>query len=764
MEQGERCHSNGIRGYGNPSDGVMILGISPGREELRLGKPMVGQSGKLIDAILLACGWHRDKVYATNVCCFPSDEPTFQEIMMCRPRLLGEVDDFRPKLMVLLGRIVSDLFFPNRKFGSVRGSLDWYEPWATTVLPTYHPAAILHGANEAITRGIVRDFAKIPEFFAAPPRPLVEFSCVTDPARAQAIMDSLPAVSASEAAGGRFITLDIEAFIDKDEDGAVPIEEKVRCFSISDGVTTWWFPGELATQIKWRTDINWTYHHGAFDTISLAETIGVLLPIRHDTMLMSYALDERGGVHKLKTLAREYEGAGFYEESPHKKWKDKLEDVEWTRTYNSKDAAYTARLADRFYAKMQADNMLGVYNDLLIPAANTYRLMQRNGIFVNKERYKQLASEWIPLLYEKEARLKKMVGEMGGDPTLNLGSTQQLGKFLFGTLRLPGGPSTAAPVLEALHDNLEPGLGRDFITALFDLRHLEKAVNTYLVGAWDDIKNSGRIHPSPLIHGTVGGRCSYSPYAINTLPRSTSENPYLSRIRWLFTAPDDDHILLELDYSQAEIWTAWMYCDDPQMGADLRSGDFHTKSAQFVYQVEKPSDEQRSDGKRTTFGMFYGIGDEKLARQTNKEVHEAALFKQRWNARYPGYQKYKTRTVREAEQTGEIVTLTGRKRRFPIIMDTSMVNAIINYKIQSTAHDYLMSSIIEAYPVVDGMGGQIWLDGHDANLMCVRKDNVREVALKVKDIMEKPRFPGLPPIPAEAKIGFSWGEMRKLGL
>lgn len=755
-QQGERCHSNGIRGFGNPDEGVMILGISPGHEELKLGKPMVGQSGKLTDAILAATGWHRDKVYATNICCYPRDEPTFQEIMSCRPRLLGEVDDFKPKLIVLLGRIVSDLFFPNRKFGSVRGSLDWYAPWATHVLPTYHPAAILHGASEIITRGIVRDFSKISSFFSAPPRPTVTFSCVSDPLVAQQVMDALPS--------DRFIALDIEAFMDKDEDGAVAIEEKVACFSISDGAQTWWFPGELATQIKWRTDLQWTYHNGAFDTISLAETIGVLLPIKHDTMLMSYALDERGGIHKLKTLAREYEGAGFYEDSPHKKWKDKLADTEWTRTYNAKDAAYTARLASRLHANMQADNVLGVYNNLLIPAANTYRLMQRNGIFVNKERYKQLASEWIPLLYEKEAALKKQVAQLGGDPDINLGSPKQLGNFLYGTLRLPGGPSTAAPIIEELADGLEPGNGRLFIHALIDLRHLEKAVNTYLVGAWDDIKNSGRIHPSPLIHGTVGGRCSYSPYAINTLPRSTSENPYLSRIRWLFTAPDDDHILLEIDYSQAEIWTAYMYCEDEQMGADLRSGDFHTKSAQFVYQVEKPTDEQRSDGKRTTFGMFYGIGDEKLGKQTNKSTYEAGVFKQRWNARYPGYQKYKTRVIREAEQTGEIVTKTGRKRRFPLMMDHSYDNAIINFKIQSTAHDYLMSSIIEAYPVVDSMGGQIWLDGHDANLMCVKKSNVREVAIRVKEIMESERFPGLPSIPAEAKIGFSWGEMTKLRL
>lgn len=750
---GERCHHEGIRGHGDPSYGVMILGISPGREELRVGRPMVGQSGKLIDNILDACGWSRSKVYATNIVCYSREEPSLAEIMSCRPRLLGEVEDYKPKLIVLLGRIVSDIFFPNRKHGAVRGSIDYYKPWNTYVLPTYHPAAILHGANELVTRSIVRDFSKIAEFFSAPPRPNVDWMVVPDADVGQRILNGLP------RGRGDYIAIDIETLIDKDEDGAVAVEEKITCFSISDGTRTYWFRGELARQLIWPMDVQWTFHNGQFDTIALAESIGVMLPIVHDTMLMSYALDERGGVHKLKNLAREYEAAGFYEEhATAKRWADKLGDVRWTKRYNSTDSAMTARLAGRFHKKMIDDDVLRVYDNLLIPASNVYRLMQRNGIYVNPDRYKQLAKEWVPLLYEKNLALQARCGELGGDPLINLGSTKQLGAFLYGTLRLPGGPSTAAPILELLEDE------HDFIKGLLDLRHLEKAVNTYLVGAWDDIKSTQRIHPSPLIHGTVSGRASYSPYAINTLPRSTSENPYLSRIRWLFTAPDDDHVLLEVDYSQAEIWTAWMYCADRQMGEDLHSGDYHTKNAQFIFGVDVPTSEQRSDAKRTTFGMFYGIGDEKLANQTNKTVAEASAFKRKWKARYPMYQIYADGMWNDAVNEGEIVTLTGRKRRYPILMDTSARNQIVCTPIQSTAHDFLMSSIIEAYPVVDKMGGEIWIDGHDAMLLSVPKERVQEIARVVVSIMEKPRFPGLPSIPAEAKIGFSWGEMHKLTL
>lgn len=750
---GPRCHPGGICGYGNPEHGVMLLGISPGREELRTGLPMIGQSGKLIDSLLKTYGWHRDKCYATNILCSPSEKADFTEIMQCRPRLQREVEMTKPKLVVLLGNPVTELFFPNRKPGAVRGMIDWYPAWETHVLPTYHPAAILHGAAEFIVRDICRDFAKIAEFFDTPPRPEVAFNIVTSLAEAQFIMDHL--------SHDVYVALDIETRMDREDDSNVPVDQNIVCFSISDGDSTWWFPGALAKQLVWRQDVRWTFHHGQYDTMVLYDETGVLLPIKEDTLLMSYALDERGGQHKLKKLSREYEASGFYEEhSSLTKWNDKLLDEAWTQQYNAKDTAYTARLASRFCIRMADDNMTYVYEKLLLPAANVYRHMQHNGIFLNKERYSFLAGEWIPLLHQKNEAIKQTVASLGGDPHINLGSPKQLGNFLYGVLRLPGGPSTAAPILEALSEE------HPFINELLDLRHLEKAVGTYLVGAADDIKKSGRLHPSPMLHGTVGGRVAYSPYAINTLPRATSENPYLARIRWLFTAQDEDHTLIELDFKQAEIYTAYAYCQDSNMGDDLASGDFHTRNATFIYGLPREliSDEQRSDAKRTTFGMFYGIGAFKLAKQMNKPVADAEEMQAAWRARYAGYVKWGDSVVKQVLSEGEVTTKTYRKRRFPVPLDTSIINAAVNFPIQSTAHDALLLAIIEAYPILDKMGAKIILDNHDAMLIESPKSIAMDVARQAASIMEEVRIPGMVRIPAEVKMGYSWAEMVKVQL
>lgn len=764
---GPSCCPGGITGYGAVDSGVFIVGISPGKNELLTGRPMTGPAGKLTDNILKACGWSREKTYATNIVCTENQEPSLPTIMQCRPRLFAEVREFKPKLLVLLGKTVGELFFPDRKFGNVRGVLDYYAPWGVHVLPTYHPASILHNAGERVTRDIIRDFSKIAQFFDTPPNPEVKFQIITELNTAQAILNIL----SREASDSNYIAIDVETHLDKDVDDTVLIDERVVCFSISDGLNTWWFPGELITQLEWPLNLNWTFHHGMFDTVALAEAIGVMLPIKHDTMYMSYCLDERGGYHALKTLARENEAAGFYEEHPTaKKWADKLADLPWLQRYNSRDSAYTARIAERLYDRILTDtvtpfdrghetgSLLDVYNKLLIPGANVYRLMQQRGIYIDVERYTALLREYVPMREACEEQLRDLTGRLGGDVNMNFASPKQLGAFLYGTLRLPGGPSTAAPILEAL-ENIE-GEGAEFIAALIDLRHIDKVLNTYMVGAWDDIRKTRRIHPHPGLHSQVTGRVSYSPYAANTLPRETNDNPYLAKVRWMFTAPSQDHVILLIDFKQAEIYSAWLYCQDKNMWDDLQSGDFHRSNASYIYGIPKSqvTSGQRSDAKRTTFGAFFGIGDAKLAKQTDKTLIETRVFKEAWRDRYPGYVNYTKSVVNEAKATGELTTIPGRKRRFPIITDDSFVNQAINYKIQSTSHDYLLASIIEMFNTVVDMGGYPILDLHDAVAIEAPKQNALEIARYAIEIMRKSRFGVGLSVPAELKMGYSLGE------
>lgn len=769
------CHPMGVTGDGPLDAEVMLVGIAPGTVEMTTGKPMTGQSGTLTNNILEATGWHRDKCFCTNVVCYKIDEPTLEQIMQCRPRFLEEVARVKPKLIVALGALVTSMFFSDKKFGEVRGMIEWHPLYNAWVLPTYHPAAILRSGEmgSTIAGDIVNDFAKIAMFFADGEEARqrikrVQYTVVTSTEEAQEVINNLPT--------DRPVILDVETD-NKELDELDPQDDRLLCLAISyldtgevDG-PTWTIPEQYARGLNWRTDeVQWGAHYFAFDSQVMLR-LGVDIPIVHDSLLAHFTLDERSGKHKLKPLAREYCYSGFYEEKiadarAARKGKSMGEvESEITHEYNAHDAAYEARmLSIRYIPRMKEEGVYDLYEKLLIPAANVYKYMQWRGAPISQKRIRSLAEEWLPLYVDKSRALKDEVHRLGGPPDINLDSPKQLSRFMYGTLRIPGGPSTAKEVIEKLQDE------HPFVKDLVSIRHLGKMISTYLEGINADIKGDGRVHPAPLLHGTVAGRCSYSRPAVNTIPRPYEEtSPYGHRLRWLFVAqPDnepDEYTLLEADYKQAEIHTAAFYCQDAQMIADLETGDFHTNTAAFITElaIELIRKAQRSDAKRTTFGKFFGIGIPKLAAQTHKTLAEADKFSKRWDERYPGYVKWTKDVFALAQEQGFVSNINGRKRRFPIIMDSDVRNQIINFPIQSTAHDALMSSITELYhPLYDRFQCEIMLDVHDALIARVPKKKAMHAASYIKSVMERPRFPGFPSIPVEIKMGPSWAECEEI--
>lgn len=777
MLYGPKCHTDGIKGQGYTENGIMLLGIAPGKQEMQSHVPMSGPSGLLTNNLLEACGWHRDKTYATNLMCYENPEPSGDEVMACWPRLAEEIKLVKPKLVIPLGKFVSEILFPLRSFGDIRGSITWYEPWQCHLMPTFHPAAILHskkGAGPGIASDIVFDFKKIQMFLADHAAGItsrmkyVYYDVVRTREQAQQLLDSLPT--------DRIVAIDVET-TSQDVDIIDAQVDKLICLAITvlGEPLTWVFPVEVLRQgLDWPVNIQWTGHYATFDMQIILGELGIDLPIVHDTLLLHYMLDERAGRfarHGLKPVSRAYAYAGFYEDDIKKeRKKNKMVNVPRERTYayNADDTANTAFLADRFIHWVKEEGMWDVY-ERTMAFANIAKYMQYRGLHISKERLVDLGVEWIPMIVEKENALLQTVERLGGDPNMNLGSNDQLGRFLFGTLNIPcvertptGKPQVTKDVLELLADE------HPFVTDLIDLTHLKHLVSAYIIGIKDDIKKTGRVHPTPMLHGTVAGRLAYSNPAINTIPASYTDSPYGPKLRKLFTASDDDHVILEFDYKQAEIWMAAAYSNDPQMWEDLRSGDIHRKNAAFINNILENlvTTAQRWEAKRTTFGKIYLIGDDKLAKQTNKTLLEARVFSRLWDRRYATYIKHTTRLFNEAKATGEVRTKTGRVRRFPLIVDGSTKNQVVNFPLQASSHDYVMESINSSYYTLrDTFDAHILLDLHDAILVEAKKSNWKHVAEHMVKTMSTQFFGDiLPQVPVEVKMGESWGECHEIEL
>jgi uracil-DNA glycosylase len=140
-----------VFGVGDPHADVMFVGEGPGYYEDKQGEPFVGAAGQLLTRMLGEIGLSRADVYITNtVLCRPpgNRDPLPDELEACRPYLLERLELIKPHVIVTLGNFATRVILDRQvSISRVRGQR--FEVDGRTVVPTFHPAAILHGGGEA---------------------------------------------------------------------------------------------------------------------------------------------------------------------------------------------------------------------------------------------------------------------------------------------------------------------------------------------------------------------------------------------------------------------------------------------------------------------------------------------------------------------------------------------------------------------------------------------------------------------------------------
>jgi DNA polymerase len=142
-----------VFGEGARNAKIMLVGETPGDREDIVGRPFVGPAGQLLDRALAAAGIERAAVYVTNVVKHFKWEPRGKrrlhrrplpsEIGACLPWLRMEIELVRPKIIVCLGATAGQALFGNRF--SVTRERGRFLPssYASFVLATLHPSALL---------------------------------------------------------------------------------------------------------------------------------------------------------------------------------------------------------------------------------------------------------------------------------------------------------------------------------------------------------------------------------------------------------------------------------------------------------------------------------------------------------------------------------------------------------------------------------------------------------------------------------------------
>jgi uracil-DNA glycosylase family 4 len=148
-----------ITGVGNVDAEILLVGEAPGAKEIELGKPFVGQAGKILDGFLDILEIQREDLFITNVVKtrpFRINEktgkknnrpPTQNEIDAFFNILYEEINIICPKIIIPLGNTPLRCIMNDNTLtiGNAHGKLSKKDNFL--IFPLYHPAATIHNQN-----------------------------------------------------------------------------------------------------------------------------------------------------------------------------------------------------------------------------------------------------------------------------------------------------------------------------------------------------------------------------------------------------------------------------------------------------------------------------------------------------------------------------------------------------------------------------------------------------------------------------------------
>lgn len=521
-------------------------------------------------------------------------------------------------------------------------------------------------------------------------------------------------------------------------------------------------------------DIPKTAHNAVYDLMILRRYGINVAPIAFDTMIAEWVSNPISKFLGLKALVAKTLDVQMTEISDllgkGKNQKSMAEvEIEAAAPYAAADAAMTLRIVEPQKGELAEAGLDSLYTALELPLIPIIGAMQYKGVALDVDYLRAMSSR----LQSEIASLEASITEAGGIGKFNIGSPKQLNEVLFKQLELPTdglkktklGFSTDAATLDALKD------AHPIVDMIVNYRELSKLKSTN-VDALPTLVNasSGRLHTSYNQAGSATGRFSSNNPNLQNIPVRTEQG---REVRRAFVAPDG-YVLLAVDYSQIELRVmAHISEDETLIAAFHRDLDIHQATAATVNGIEPEAVtyEQRNFAKRVNFGLMYGMGAFRLARESELTQAEAAAFIETYFERMPGVKHYIDRTKAFVWQHGYTETLYGRRRIYPAIKakgnrrsTAAEERAAINMPIQGTAADILKQSMIN----LDGRLRQTKYDAamilqvHDELVLEVNEDQLEAVTALVVETMEAALPDGLPlrvPLKANASFGANWRDM-----
>ncbi|MDY6785441.1 MAG: DNA polymerase I [Cyanobacteriota bacterium] len=526
-----------------------------------------------------------------------------------------------------------------------------------------------------------------------------------------------------------------------------------------------------------------TFQNAKFDRLVLLNQDIELKGAVFDTMLASYILHPEQS-HNLGDLSLRYLSgieSKSYKDLDIPKGKT-IADLEIAKVadYCGMDAYATFCLVPKLQAEL---NEVPALEKLLLdveqPLESVLAQMENCGIRIDIAYLNELSQQLNKDLDKIEENAYKEAGE-----EFNLGSPKQLSELLFEKLNLnkkksrkiKTGYSTDHATLEKLKGD------HPVIDRILEHRTLSKLKSTY-VDALPALArpDTQRVHTDFNQTVTSTGRLSSSNPNLQNIP---VRSEFSRRIRKAFL-PKSGWLLVSADYSQIELRILAHLSQEPILIEAYRnSQDVHTVTAQLLFDKERVTPDERRLGKTINFGVIYGMGAQRFARETGISAAEGKMFIDKYRERYAKVFEYLEGMKKAAIARGYVTTILDRRRYFNFASeslrkqlgtrpeaidlekfknigqgDSQLLRAAANAPIQGSSADIIKVAMVKLNPILQNYRSRLLLQVHDELVLEVPPAEWEELEPIIKSTMENAIGLSVPLV-VEVRTGGNWMEAK----
>jgi DNA polymerase-1 len=502
-----------------------------------------------------------------------------------------------------------------------------------------------------------------------------------------------------------------------------------------------------------------------------------------DTMLASYILNP-DTTHNLTELSQKYLGIkpkSYSELVPKGKTIADVS-IQAVADYCGMDAYTTFSLVPKLRTELEPVAKL---HELLLnveqPLEPVLAEMEYQGIRIDTAYLQELSQQLEQDLYAIEQKAYEAAGGQ-----FNLGSPKQLSELLFETLgldrkksrKIKTGYSTDAATLEKLSGD------HPVVDAILEHRTLSKLKSTYVDALPALVRpDTQRVHTDYNQTATSTGRLSSSNPNLQNIPIRTA---FSRKIRQAFI-PEPGWLLAAADYSQIELRILAHFSQEPVLVETYQNKeDVHTVTARLLFEKETVTPDERRLGKTINFGVIYGMGAQRFAREAGVSATEGKKFIERFNQRYPKVFAYLQKLQREAIAQGYVETILGRRRYFEFNSgtlrsykgknpqeielnkigvrdqyDAGLLRAAANAPIQGSSADIIKIAMVNVHNLLQDYQekARLLLQVHDELVFEVRPDVWEELQPKIRETMESAVELSVP-LMVDIHAGQNWMETK----